>query len=583
MVSRHRAPAIRRAAAALLLVACAGLGPPAAAALNALLERNSVGLGESVRLVLETDGRVGGSGPDLSALEGDFEVLTTSRSTQVQIADGKQSATTRWVVELLPRRAGELLIPAIAVGAESSRPLTLQVTPAPAGVGNANDIYMEAEIDPGNYYTRSQLIYRVRLYSAVPVLGGAISPPEAPRAEVQRIGEDVNFSAMRDGRRYEVLERRYAVFPQEAGRLTVGAATFTGQVGRSRGGVTAMDRLLNRGRRVRAAAAPVEVTVLPARDGFDTAEWLPARDLRLSEDWPSGGREFRVGEPVTRVLRLEARGVSASHLELPAMQAVGGLRLYPDQPQRASDHDGEWLTAGVEQRIALMPTRAGDLVLPEIRLRWWDVVADRGRTAVLPARTITVLPAAADLAAEATSAALEANESASGPQGPAEYAVPWYWPASVATLALLWLATLLLLWRRPARIAAPSLSSPGSGDSHLNSQRAARHRVAEACLRNDAAAARAALFAFARTAWPADPTASLAAMASRLNDPELAHEFARIDRVLYAPGNGGAWSGTQLRQLLARLVAPASGRRAAEALAALPPLNPAATHDRHTL
>ena len=556
MVSGHRAP-WRRLAALLLLLLAAGFAQVAEAALNALLERSAVTLGESVRLVLETDGQVGGSGPDLSPLERDFEVLATSRSTQVQIANSRQTATTRWVVELLPRRAGSLVVP----------PVT------PAGGDAGQDLYMEAEIEPGNHYVQSQLVYRVRLYSAVPVLGGRISPPEAPRTSVERIGEDVNFSAMRNGRRYDVVERRYALFPQEPGRLTVGASRFTGQIGASRGGLSAMDRLLNRGRRASVAAAPVEVTVLPRPDHFDGDPWLPARDLRLTEDWPNSGREFRVGEPVTRILRLSARGLPASQLELPAMADIEGLRLYPDQAQRDSGHEDEWMTANVEQRVAMIPTRAGTLLLPEVRLRWWDVVADRGRTAVLPARTITVLPAP-DAGSGSTGTTIVATPDPVPAAEPAPAAVPWYWPASVATLGLLWLSTLYALWRRRGRTPPRPAGAPPGVDPRSETARAARNRVVEACLRNDAAAARAALFAFGRAAWPGHPPTSLDALASRLGDRALADQFHVLDRVLYGPAPGGEWSGERLRLLAGRLTLPAGPAPARRAATPLPPLNP---------
>lgn len=563
-------------ARALVVLVTLGLLPmPAAAAavLNALLERNSVTLGESVRLVLETDGR-GADSIDLAPLERDFDVLSSSRSTQVQITNGRQSVSTRWIIELLPRRAGRLTVPSLDVDGVASKPLTLEVAPASAaGARPGAELFMEAEVDPGRHYVQGELLYRVRLYTALPILGGAIGPPEVAQATVQRIGDDVNFTAMRNGRRYDVVERRYAIFPQRSGKLRIGSARFSGQVGSGGNNMSAMERLLNRGRNTTLLSPPVSVDVLPPAPGFSSSDWLPARDLQLDESWPDGQREVRVGEPVTRVLSLVAHGLTASQLQLPTVAGIDGSRLYPDQPQRDDADDGEWVIGSVEQRIAMIPTRPGELRLPEVRLRWWDVDSDRERVAVLPARTLQVLPAApAGIAisggtdvAPGTALATPANDIGRTSRNPS------VWPAIAGLLALLWLTTLVAWWRARSAPRPALAANPARNPASLAGVRRA---VLHACARNDAAAARAALLEFARVAWPARPPNGLAALAERLGDAELAAEFERLNRVLYGVG-AQPWSGERLRTRIRPYLAPpaAAGEAASDPL---PPLNPPA-------
>ena len=132
------------------------LAVPGAQALEAALERNPIRANETVRLFVSTEGRAGPDRPDLGPLARDFEVLGVSTNTQVRFENGRQSATTRWVVELAPRRTGTLTVPALALGGARSRPLTLEVLPARSGAPGAAELFLESEIAPEDPYEALQ-------------------------------------------------------------------------------------------------------------------------------------------------------------------------------------------------------------------------------------------------------------------------------------------------------------------------------------------------------------------------------------------------------------------------------------------
>jgi hypothetical protein len=75
--------------------------------------------------------------PDLSPLEQDFVILGRSSSTSRHTSNGRTRQYTTLRLTLLPRREGELHIPAIRVGEQHSAPLTIRV--APAGDGSGQD------------------------------------------------------------------------------------------------------------------------------------------------------------------------------------------------------------------------------------------------------------------------------------------------------------------------------------------------------------------------------------------------------------------------------------------------------------
>ena len=89
---------------------------------------------------------------------------------------------------------------------------------------------------------------------------------------------------------------------------------------------------------------------------------------------------------------MDAVGLEENMLEEPVWPELPDTRIYPDQPQGISRDDGEWVLGHKEFRYAIVPEQAGELVLPEIRLDWWDTVSHQQRTAVLPAQRLNVLP-----------------------------------------------------------------------------------------------------------------------------------------------------------------------------------------------
>ena len=512
------------------------------APLSASLERNPVHAGESVRLVLELARAPGGLKPDLEPLEGDFEVLHVSANTQIEFVQGVQSAITRWIVELAPRREGVLPIPALAVGQFHSQALVLEVLPARASPPEADgDIFLEAEVTPDPAYVQAQMRYVVRLLRAVDVVDGTLTEPSARNALLRRLGRDVSYTTSRDGRSYRVLERRYALFPQASGELEVAPVEFEGEIVDPGQTGTGLGRLFARGKRVRLKTPTVRATARAPPAAFAGDPWLPARSLELVEEWSRNPHALHAGEPVTRTLRIEAVGLAAEQLPEIAVASGEGFKEYGDQPITRTSADADWVRGVREQRIALVPGNPGRYTLPEIRIDWWDTEHDVPRRATIPERVIEVAAAADAAAATPAQPAAARPRPASDAPAPREA----FWQALAMLLLILWLAT-LVAWRRARTAGAgpPRTEDEASGHAPPVSLR-------RACRADDAPAARAALLEWAARAWPADTPRSLVALAERLGDGTLRAEVLRLDRALYARAPE-SWTGEPLWRLARR-------------------------------
>ncbi len=190
------------------------------------LSAPSVSIDESVTLTVTATGI--DAELDLSMLDKDFEVLGRSSSRQVKILNGKRSSSVTWAIELNPRSVGVWTIPPVRVGKLESQSLTLSVTDNP--VGAARQLFVEASVDTDTPYVQSQVIFSVRVFQAINIVDGSLGGPAGSAVVVERLGEDTGSRAVRDGREYQVLERRFAVFPQQSGEITIEPITLNASV-----------------------------------------------------------------------------------------------------------------------------------------------------------------------------------------------------------------------------------------------------------------------------------------------------------------------------------------------------------------
>ena len=509
----------------LLLACCLLASGAASAAVRAWLDRDTVAIGETVTLNVESsdaDAEI-----DFSVLRDQFELLGTSSRTQVQMTATGRNVSALRAVALQPRRTGQLVIPALQVGNESTQPLALTVQAAPVATGAERDVFLEVEMEPRDPYVQQQVRYTLRLYYAVTLLEGQLEEPAAANVQVRRLGQDSTDQRSVDGRRYNVVERHYALIPERSGALEVPAAVFRG-------------RAILPGRRSTwiGAGAPVaaqgEAAMLDVRPRPDGASepWLPAAELVLEDASGELPDSVRVGEPLTLSLRARARGLGAAQLPELVLPAIEGAQVYPDQPALRDGNDGPWLLGERERRFAIVPSQPGTLRIPALELQWWDTRTGESRRASVPARSIEVLPAAGAEPADASTATAPGDPAAAADAG----GTWWRWLA--AGFALLWLAT--LAWAVSRRRARPRSQPPRAQPAGPEpvQRKAARARLRTALAGGELGELAAALLGLARSEGLA--LGSLGALADAVADPGQRDALRAIETARYGNGDAGA-------------------------------------------
>ena len=507
--------------------------------LSASVDRTTVFEGETLRLTVTHSGGAGAQQPDFSVLEPAFYVSDLSTSSQFNLVNGRRSTSISWSVLLEPKQVGTIVIPALEVAGQQTRPVSVTVKPRPQSSGTERDIFLEMSATPLGPYVHSQVLITLKLFHVDALTEGRIFEPEITDAVVERLGEDVAYTASLDGTRYRVLERRFAVFPERSGELQIPAATFRGRVADSRSG---FNSIFDRGRRVSVSSRSLSLDVLPVPQSASGSPWIPARSLEIQEFWPEGGASFVVGEPATRTLRIRAKGLLAPQLPEVQIPDSDAFKVYPDQAKTQSTVDAEkdWVYASLEQSYAMVPTRSGNLTLPEIRIPWWNTETDSIEYAVVPEREIIVQPSSRPVASESSetngvSAVEGGNLSSQAP--PSRWLSLGFW-----VMAVLWLLTLLgWLWDRRVR----NRPSPTRPVSKTDGQHAVKRKLREACLSSSASDAARLCLQYARMANPGSALGGLRELAASVESVELSQALLDLDRFLYAPGND-RWEGEQL-------------------------------------
>lgn len=557
-----------------LALLCLLLPATVLADFRAEVDRREVRLGDSLQLTLSSDGSTNPAETDLSPLARDFEILQQSSRSSTQIVNGQTTRQTSLVVELVPRRTGDLEIPVLFAGKERTQAIALKVSEAPDSPAGDEQVVFSASVDSEAVYVQQQVILTLTLQQSIALDDRSVSELKLEKAYVKPLGQN-SYQRTIDGRTWLVHEIRYAIFPEQSGSLTIPAQTFAGRARQGSRSLFSLDS----GPRIRRDSDEIQIQVKPRPASFSGTAWLPARSLTLEESWSREPDELTTGDSVTRTVTVSGSGLQGAQLPPLEFPDTPGLKHYPDKPN-IEEADADTGVVGLRtDSAAMVPVRPGVYLIPEVRIPWWDIEQDRLRYAVLPEREITVRPAAGTADAGTTDGALSEGDGSTAGAGAGQTpaagdAERWVWISGL--LAGAWLLTLgALIWvlRRPQQGtetgAAPPANQHGEADAWKELQ--------TACSAGEPGPAREALRRWLRTLPEPACAQSLTSFAASQQDGELSRSLAALDAALYGPADKARnWDS---QALLA--AAQAARRRALDAggggsgqTQALPPLYP---------
>jgi hypothetical protein len=519
-----------------------------AAKIDVSVDRNPITITDSFQLTFSTTDSPGDD-PNFAPLKQDFDIINQQKSSQLSWVNGSTNKTIQWTLSVMAKRSGELQIPAISFGNDLSQPLSITVietTPLNA-ISDDNELFLEVEANPINAYVQAQVLYTVRLYQRINLAQATLSDPKLDNAVVEKLGEDHQYNTKVKGVSYLVTERKYAIFPQQSGVMTIAPLVLTADVitddPRSRfNSFFSNQNTLTK--RIFSKKINLNVQATPA--GFDGDHWLPAEQLALKETWSNDTLQVKVGEPITRTLTILAKGATSSQLPALSMQQVNPeLKIYPDQAVINDQKAGDGIMAMREQKIAFIPSTAGNFILPAINIPWFNTQTQEMEQAQISAVTLVAI---ASESANTGVNSMPTTPAIQSPQQPPEITPTpssiassniWMW----ATLGfgIAWLLTLLFIFW--SRFNKPRIKIKSTMENTPVKLKEIIKELKTACAENNPQAAQQALIKWATVSYNITNLVEL----STACDADFQAELTKLNHALYAKDKL-AWDGSGLLQ-----------------------------------
>lgn len=419
------------------------------AELTASLDRNEVELGESFTLRLSLDEN-SDEQPDFSILQAVFELGQTGRSSSTQILNGTTTTKTSWSIVLYPKSAGTHIIPPLQVGQQRSQTLKVTVKQPDPNAKAQGDLFIELTADRQQAFVQQQIRLTVRLFYAINLRNGNLSEPTADGAIVQVLDQGTNYSTQRAGKNYQVLERKYSIYAENSGPLQIGPITFQGQVDE---GNRRQFGFFNQGRPIRKTSPQLTLDIKKIPAQFLDKAWLPATRLQLKQHFSA--EPYKVGEPITQTIELIADGLTETQLPELSLPSLDNAKRYQDKTDNQTRKAKDGLMAIKTIKYAIIPSAAGQMEIPEFKLKWYDLNSQSAKTATIPATTLNIaageLPASNKLPPaiklEPGVATKPTTNSQAAPSQPPTQ-VNNNWKIIALIFASLWLFTTAMLLRK---------------------------------------------------------------------------------------------------------------------------------------
>ena len=360
---------------------------------TASVNSNSVFLGDTFILTVEVNDTGSDYQFDTSELNNNFVVGRPSRSQQTSYINGEFTQQITWSLRLQAKKLGELTIPSFKIGDVSTQAIKIEVNkPGKQQQSTANNtIFIESTINKNKVYIDQPVILESKIYVAESISNADVQAPILEGANIEQVVLDQPASQIvRNGLRYQVFTYQYTITPSTSGEVTITSPLLTGAVQKIQQVNSYQQRRVTQAINIRGNDLALSVKEMPANFQGD---WLISEDVRLIENNDLHAKEYAVGDPITRSISLQVASIALDKMPEIKLNYDSSLRYYPDQDDLKKGTIDNVLYSQRTITHAIIANKSGELVLPEIKIAWWNSKTEKQEFATLPAQTLTIKPA----------------------------------------------------------------------------------------------------------------------------------------------------------------------------------------------
>ena len=378
---------------------------------TATVNRNPVPEGETFVLTLNLQDVDTKDTPDLSNLSKDLTVLSISNGYRTSIVNGDVSKSRQWNLVLIPNKNGDISIPSIELEGLKTQPISLQVIPAgsedkliePKSIDTPK-FRIDGKIDNTAPYVGQQVNYQLKIYDGGGLQGEApFFVTDNDDWTIRSLGDPVIETKVINGKSLREITFNYALFATKSGKLVIPPMRFNGYYLTKNTRQDPFARFFDDDQffsgfglhdvfasktSIVLNTKPIKIDVRPAavEDGW----WLPAKEIKLSAEFDNKHPQFKVGEAVSRTIYIKAVGVLDTQLPEITFAKVDGVKQYPEKPLTEMKIENGNVVSLAKISNVYIPEKSGEIILPEIKLDWFNTVTNTREVAVIPEYRVSV-------------------------------------------------------------------------------------------------------------------------------------------------------------------------------------------------
>lgn len=379
------------------------VGAAGAATFTATLERDTITLGESVRLGLTFEGAQPKDTPTPPGIA-NLQITYNGQASQFQLVNGQSTSSVTHNFTVTPRQVGDYIIPAMRISAGgqplTSQPLRLKVlkpgAPPPEAVASGSQpAFLKLVLPKTNVFLGEVITGEFQLYVRDGVQGLSQlqftgNPTEG--VSVGKITETQRRRVQFGSAGYTLVPFSVVLTPNKTGPLSVGPITASVVIqlpsaNRQRD----LFGFFNQGeqRQLALATDTLSIQSLPVPTENAPADFSGAVG-QYTMTVNVGPTNIATGDPITVRVQISGRG-ALDALTLPAQGAWHDFKAYPPTAKvETSDALGLQGTKTFEQIIAPQSTDITEL--PPFSFSFFDPEVKRYQTLTHPAVKLTVRP-----------------------------------------------------------------------------------------------------------------------------------------------------------------------------------------------
>lgn len=376
-------------------------------AIEVNLSTDEVFQGDSLSLSI-TDSKPIGQ-VDLAPLSKDFVFGGQQRGQSSRFVNGVGSTTYELGVVLFPTKTGQIQIPALKVGNETTEPLTLTVKNREkhSSIAEAEEnplVQLNARVSNETPYVGQSLFYTVQVTDLAGIVSGEIIPGENDKVHISQVGQDAEKTLVQKGKRIRKIERTYRLVPQESGNLTIEPTIFNGEISYQQprrktyqplfgfldGGDFFQDFMAST-RPIQAISDSIRLNVKEKPSDW-SGWWLPSTEVQLNVSYQRPDN-LKVGDAVQGELTLTAVDVDANDMPVIKVTPTPDFRIYPEPEERVTQVNSDsHITGVVKIKFSLVPLKGGMIEIPEIQVPWFNTKIAQKEVAKIDAYLLNVAP-----------------------------------------------------------------------------------------------------------------------------------------------------------------------------------------------